>query len=267
MDAVLLDLDGVIYQGESALPGACAALDWLAAERVPHLFLTNTTSRPVASIREKLQGMGIDVDQDQLLTPVNVARHWLQQQGKSRVAGLVVDATLEDLQGLDICRYPEQGEVDAVIVGDLAEQWSYERLNWAFRLLLENPAADLLALGMTRYCRSGDQLRLDVAPFVSALECATDRQPQVTGKPGDMMFATALGILNANPESAVMVGDDIRSDIGGAMEAGLRGVLVRTGKFRDEDLEGDIVPTAVLSSIDDFPDWYQAHQSKDSASS
>jgi ribonucleotide monophosphatase NagD (HAD superfamily) len=57
-----------------------------------------------------------------------------------------------------------------------------------------------------------------------------------------------------------MVGDDIRSDIGGAQEAGIRTILVRTGKFQPTDLELGIHPTAVLSSIAELPDWWQAIQ-------
>lgn len=259
MNAVLLDLDGVIYQGESALPGALTTLEWLGGNDIPHLFLTNTTSRPASSVIRKLGAMGIDVHLDQLLTPVIVARHWLQQQRAKRVACLVVESSLEDLAGLELLNYPQQDEVDAVVVGDLAEDWTYDRLNWGFRLLLENPESALVALGMTRYCRSGDQLRLDVAPFVSALQNATDRTPLVAGKPGELMFTAALNILGVEASQAVMLGDDIRSDIGGALDAGLKGVLVKTGKYRDEDLSGDIAPTAVISGIADFPVWYESN--------
>lgn len=260
MDAVLLDLDGVIYQGESALPGALATLEWLQHENIPHLFLTNTTSRPASAVISKLVDMGIAITPDQLLTPVIVARHWLEDQGSTSVACLLAEQSLEDLGGLDLLTYPDQAEVKAVIVGDLAEDWTYDRLNWGFRLLMENPKSHLVALGMTRYCRSGAQLRLDVAPFVSALQSATDRDPKVTGKPGKLMFEAGLSMLGVKADQAVMLGDDIRSDIGGALDAGLKGVLVQTGKFRTEDLSDDLSPTAVIPSIADLPDWYQSNQ-------
>jgi HAD superfamily hydrolase (TIGR01458 family) len=184
----------------------------------------------------------------------------LLEQGARRVACLVVEQSQDDIAGLELCHYPDPGSVDAVVLGDLAQDWTYDRLNWAFRLLLENPGAHLLALGMTRYCRSGNQLRLDVAPFVAALQCATDRPPRVMGKPGELMFRMALAQLDFPPAATIMVGDDIRSDIGGALEAGLQGVLVKTGKFRGEDLAGAIQPTAVIESIADFPRWYSSRR-------
>jgi|SRR6056300_1885999 phospholysine phosphohistidine inorganic pyrophosphate phosphatase len=120
MDTVLLDLDGVIYQGDSALPGALATLKWLRQENIPHLFLTNTTSRPASAVISKLNAMDIEIDPDQLLTPVIVARHWLKQNAAKRVACLIAEQSLEDLSGLELLAYPDQAKVDAVIVGDLA---------------------------------------------------------------------------------------------------------------------------------------------------
>jgi len=113
---------------------------------------------------------------------------------------------------------------------------------------------------MTRYCRSGEHLRLGVAPFVCALQSATDRDRMVTGKPGKLMFEAGLDMLGVKADEAIMLGDDIRSDIGGALDAGLKGVLVKTGKYRKEDLSGDITPTAVISSISDLPRWYETKQ-------
>ncbi len=257
MKAVLLDLDGVIYQGERALPGAVETLHWLVDRQIPHAFLTNTTSKPVSAIVDKLKYVGVSVSADALVTPVIAAKRWLLSRHYQNIAALVQEPTLVDLDMFHLCPQLEQREVDAVIIGDLAEQWSYPLLNWAFRLLLNNPQAALVALGMTRYCRAGDELRLDVAPFVSALQCATDREPIVTGKPGHMMFEMALDLVGGLHGSAVMIGDDIHSDIGGALDAGLDALLVKTGKFREEDLKEEIQPTAVISSISEFRAWYE----------
>jgi len=114
----------------------------------------------------------------------------------------------------------------------------------------------LVALGMSRYAQGSDGLVLDVAPFIKALEHAAGCEAVVMGKPAKAFFEAAVRKLQTSPAETVMVGDDIRADVGGAQAAGLAGVLVRTGKFRDRDLEGSIRPDAVLDSVADLPRWW-----------
>jgi HAD superfamily hydrolase (TIGR01458 family) len=145
-----------------------------------------------------------------------------------------------------------------VVIGDYGERWCFAELNRAFRLLMADPIPKLVALGMTRYWHAANGLRLDTAPFVVALEHASGVAPVVLGKPAKPFFALALAELGTPATQTWMIGDDIRSDIAGAQRAGLRGALVRTGKFRDRDLELGIDPDAVLGSIADLPAWWQA---------
>ena len=72
-----IDMDGVLYQGERAIPGAREALDWLTSHSLPYLFLTNTTSRPRSALIEKLGRFGIHAEAAQILTPPVAAMHWL----------------------------------------------------------------------------------------------------------------------------------------------------------------------------------------------
>jgi HAD superfamily hydrolase (TIGR01458 family) len=143
-----------------------------------------------------------------------------------------------------------------VVIGDLEDTWDYRTLNRAFRLLHHNPEAKLIALGMTRYWMSPDGLALDVAPFVAALEHATGRKPLVFGKPAAAFFRGAAERLGLPVEEILMIGDDITADVGGAQAAGLKGALVKTGKFRQADLEGDVRPYAVFDSVADLPRWW-----------
>src|SRR5581483_12387667 len=120
--------------------------------------------------------------------------------------------------------------------------WDYRTLNRAFRLLQHNPEARLVALGMTRYWQTSEGLSLDVAPFVAALEHATGRKALVLGNPAPEFFKAAANKLGLAAGSVLMIGDDIHADIAGAQAAGLQGCLVRTGKFRESDLEGHVTP-------------------------
>lgn len=253
LKALLIDLDGVIYQAEELIPGAEKTLEWLRAEQIPHLFVTNTTSRPRSAIVEKLANLGVEVSPDQILTPAVAVSFWLEEKKPESIALFLPDATREELAPFRKLEARIESQATAVIVGDLGAGWGFPELNRAFRLLMANPDSQLVALGMTRYWRTADGLQLDVGPFVKALEFASERKALVFGKPACMFFQQALQRLGVQPSEALMVGDDIRGDVGGAQACGLKGALVRTGKFQKSDLEGDIVPDVVLTSFADLP--------------
>ena len=249
VEGLLLDLSGVIYVQEEAVPGAAEALTSLREREIPIRLVTNTTMRPRRSILERLERLGIEAEPPELITPASLAASRCEEAGYESVALVVLDELREDLEGLE-----ERGSsVDAVIVGDLGDAWDYAVLNSAFRLLEDGAA--LIALQRNRYWETADGLSLDAGPFVAALEYATGSEAEVMGKPSEAFFELALGDLGVAAGKAAMVGDDVEADVGGALEAGLAGILVRTGKFR-EDLvrESGVEPTATVDSIADVPD-------------
>ncbi|MDH3531706.1 MAG: TIGR01458 family HAD-type hydrolase [Gammaproteobacteria bacterium] len=252
MTALLIDLDGVLYEADEPVPGAAAAIEWLRENGVPHLFLTNTTSRPRAAIVEKLADMDIDTTEEDILTPPVAAMQWLAAHAPGPTALFVAPATVEEFAALKLASAGDAA-VTAVVIGDYGERWSFAELNRAFRLLMHEPRPSLVALGMTRYWQAEDGLRLDTGPFVMALAHASGVDPVVLGKPARPFFETAMAMLNTAPCETLMVGDDIQGDIGGAQAAGTAGALVRTGKFRAEDLAGDIRPEFVFDSFAEIP--------------
>lgn len=258
--AILFDLDGVFYRGDQPIRGAADVAAWVRDQAIPHLFLTNTTSRPRRSLVEKLAGLGIATDEDHILTPPVAAVQWCRRHlNAGRVALFVPESTRAEFAGLPQTESEEEA-VAAVIVGDLGRAWSFDVLNRAFRLLMQSPQPRLIALGMTRYWRAADGLRLDVAPFVVALSHASGAEPLVLGKPAASFYQSAVEMLGVEGKDLVMVGDDIRGDIEGAQQAGLHAVLVRTGKFREEDLSLGIRPDAVLDSVADLPGWHEGRR-------
>lgn len=255
MQALLFDLDGVIYQDGKLIDGAAITLSWVNEQSIPHLFVTNTTSQPRTAIVERLNNFGINVSAASILTPPVAASHWLQQRGLTKLALFIPASTEVEFAGFELIS--GEDSADAVIMGDMGERWDFHLLNQAFRLLQKNARCQLLALGMTRYWRAEDGLRLDTGPFVRALEFASDRQATVLGKPATAFFETALEQLGYEANKVLMVGDDIRADIGGARQAGLRTALVRTGKFKPEDLKDSIQADCVLESVAALPHWWQ----------
>lgn len=255
LDAVLIDLDGVLYVGGKPIAGARKALNWLVEKEIPHLFLTNTTSRPLREVRHKLKELGFDLENAGILTPIVATNQWCLKNQVTNALMLVPKITREDFD-IESVDPSEPDLAQAVIVGDLGYDWNYELLNQAYRALLGNKDCEFLALGMTRHWKDEEGPRLDVAPFVKALEYAAEREAKVLGKPSRLLFEQACQNLNVSPEKTLMIGDDIRTDVQGAQLAGLKGALVRTGKFREADLEQDVTPDLVLDSFADLPDWW-----------
>ena len=256
-NALLIDLDGVVYQSGRVIDGAIDVLDWIKQQQIPHLFVTNTTSRPRRALLEKFASMGFSAHLEEVMTPVVAATQWLDDHHIRKVALFVPPATQQDFIEVDSVALDSNTAVDAVVIGDLGEAWDFRRLNCAFQFLMQDPQPRLIALGMTRYWRGINGLQLDVAPFVKALEYAASCEAVVVGKPAAAFFEAALAVLRSDAERALMIGDDIVGDVGAAQRCGIRGIQVRTGKFRDADLDGDIKPYALLDSIADLPAWWQ----------
>lgn len=262
MKAILFDLDGVLYTGENAIIGAADVINWCLDMAIPHLFLTNTTSRPRSSLVDKLAGFSIRSNPDDFLTPIVAAIQWLKSNIDGRIALFIPDETRNEFTDFEQCDDDVEQGAQAVIVGDLGEAWDFKTLNRAFRLLMNSPDTKLIALGMTRYWRAQDGLRLDAAPFVKALEHASARKAIILGKPSTEFYLSALDKLGCNARETIMIGDDIRGDIDGSQRAGIRGVLVRSGKYQQTDLELGINPYDVIDSIADLPSWWNAHNER-----
>jgi HAD superfamily hydrolase (TIGR01458 family) len=259
---ILFDLDGVFYVGEQTIEGAATSLEWIRRQEIPHLFLTNTTSRPRSAIVEKLSGMGIDIDPAAILTPPVAASRWITEHVDGPLALFIPEATRSEFSAFEQLGEEAAQGAGAVVLGDMGHAWTFNRLNRAFRLLMQDPAPALVALGMTRYWRSEDGLQLDTGPFVKALEYAAGREAIVMGKPARAFFDTALSMLGCMASECLMIGDDIRGDIAGSQACGIKAALVRTGKFSESDLQSDIVPDLLLDSIRDLPAWWENRESQ-----
>ena len=252
---LLLDIDGVLHVGDEPLPGAIEALRDLRERAAGLRLVTNTTSKSRRAIVERLQAMGFDVDLEEVLTPAALALDYCREQGHEAVRLLVSDSLREDLVDLKATSPGEQA--DAVVLGDLGAGFTREVLDDAFRTLMDG--AELVALQHNRYWRDADDLVLDVGAFAAALEYAAEVEPVVVGKPSARFFDSALGLVGVDAESALMVGDDVEADVGGALDAGIRAVLVRTGKFREEAVrKSGVEPTATIDSIVDLPELLAA---------
>jgi HAD superfamily hydrolase (TIGR01458 family) len=255
MAAILLDVDGVLHVSGTPIAGAAAAVRRLRSQGHRIRFVSNSTTHSRASIAEQLRAMGIELRDDELQTTGAVARRVLD--GK-RVLALTMPGMLDDLEGLQLVGM----NVDAVLVGgaDEGEEtgriFSYLNLNRAFHEL--EAGADLFCLHKNRWWQTADGARLDAGAFVAGLEYAAETEATVLGKPSAAYFGAALEALDADAGLTWMVGDDLESDIVGAHKHGMKTLLVRTGKFRPDEVDRSPVhPDGIVSSIAQLPEWLE----------
>jgi len=251
MAAILVDIEGVLHVSGEPIPGAMEAVAELRRQGHRLRFVTNNTTLSRATLAEELRSYGIELDDSELQTTAAAAARALA--GK-RVFALVIAALVEDLEGIEFV-----GEgAEAVLLGGAAEPdetgrvFSYMNLARAFAEL--EAGADLYCLHKNRWWQTSRGPLLDSGAFIAGLEYAAGVEATVLGKPSPAFFGAALDALDADPERTWMVGDDLEADVAGAKACGLRTILVRTGKFREQSLADSLVkPDAVVDSLGDVP--------------
>ena len=246
----LVDLDGTVYVGTRPLPGAVEAVAQLRDLGVMVRFVTNTDSITPDALVDRLQGMGIPVTADEVLTPVVLALQLLSELPAPRLLALAAPGIRDLLAGF----LAAPGEpATHVLVCDPSYGASYEELDAAFHAVRDG--AELLATQVGRIARRDDGEHLDTGGFVRLLEYATGTRARVLGKPSPDFFRLALDATGVPPERAVMVGDDLAADVAGAQQVGIRAVLVRTGKASTPHAQppstgpGPGAPTAEAAAI------------------
>lgn len=246
VDGLLIDIDGVLIRGSEVIPGAIETIQTLRARQIPFRFMTNTTIYCRHSLVERMVARGIPIEESELFTATYAAAQYLRgRNARSYYPLLLPDAQLE-FAGIEV----DEERPEFVVVGDMGASFTFVRLNRAFRALLNG--AHLVALHKKRLWRTEEGLFLDAGPFVVALEYAAEMAASVTGKPSATYFQMVLDDLRLPPERVAVIGDDIEADVRGAQLMGMQGWLVKTGRFRREDLGRGIWPDQLLDNIADI---------------
>lgn len=250
---VLLDIDGVLHVSMQPVVGANETLIWLEKQGYQVCYVTNTTTSSRATLVNKLKEIGLSLDKEHVVTAPVATANYIRQHYPGKSCWLLTKGdTARDFTGIHLV----ESHADIVVIGGAEELLTYENMNNAFRMLMDG--AIFLATHTNLYWRTSKGLQLDSGPFVHALELATGQQATVLGKPNLAFFEQALLIIGVHPQEAVMVGDDIENDIGGAQRAGLQGALVCTGKHTAQSpLLERIHPDVILPSIVDLPGWLE----------
>jgi HAD superfamily hydrolase (TIGR01458 family) len=247
----LIDLDGVLYMGDHAIEGAQDAIRFLKDNEYIFRCISNTTRKSRQTVVRHLSNLGFDIPGSSIFTPTLAAIAHMKNTGRTGyylVATGDVYKDFEEVPNTDCDTRP-----DWVIIGDAGDMITYGNMNAAFRCLMEG--AELIALEKDRYWMAADGLSLSAGPFVQALEYATGKTAMVMGKPSKAFFNLALEDMHLPADQVAMIGDDIITDIDGAQKAGMKGILVRTGKFRNDTIRAArITPDCIIESFSHIRD-------------
>lgn len=250
VEGLLLDIDGVLVTSWQPIDGAIEAIDVFRAARVPFCLITNTTTHPRTELAATLNRAGFDVTPDMIVTAVTATAEHLRRTHPSSSVFLLSDGDARaDLEGIELVDDP--ADADVIVLGGASNDFTYATVNRVFRRLMRG-GASLVAMHRNMFWRTAAGFELDAGAYVAGLEAASGVDAVVCGKPSPAYFEAALAVLGVEAPAAAMVGDDVVNDVDGARAAGLTGILVRTGKFRPDDLDRGS-PDHVVDSLADVP--------------
>ncbi len=243
---ILFDINGVFQVDNRPLEGAVETIQKIQA-KLPCRFVTNTTTQSRSTFHQSLVDIGLPISPSAIISAPYAAVLYLRQLNHPACHLLLS----EDVKS-DFSEFPQSDtKPDVVVIGDIGTRWDYFIMNKVFKMLIKG--AELIALHKGKYWQAEGDLQLDIGAFIAGLEYASGQRATVVGKPSWSFFQLALAELELPAEKVVMVGDDIEADVGGAKKAGLRGILVKTGKYRRELVErSEVEPDLVLESVADL---------------
>lgn len=250
MAGVLYDIDGVLVTSWREIPGAAATLRRIRAAGLRRAFLTNTTSVTCAQIAARLRGVGIEVEDGEIVTAARLTATYLRQEYPGARVWVLNHGDVDaDLAGVP--RDDERPEV--VVLGGAGAEFTHRALSRVVELMLDGVPVVAMQGGST--WATADGLRIDTGVYLPGLEAAGRARITVVGKPSGTGFHICAELIGSGPADIVMVGDDLYSDVLAAQRIGMIGVLVRTGKFHAAALAGaERAPDYVVDSIADLPD-------------
>lgn len=248
INGVLFDLDGVLYVGSSAIKGAVEAVGRIRLSGMPCRFVTNTSTLSLASLQQKINAFGFSIPANEIISAPQATLLYLKNQRDPICRLLLADDVKKDFKEL------RQSNTTAnyIVIGDIGNAWSYTLLNEVFNCLVNG--AKLIAIHKNRFWQTEHGLQMDIGGFIDGLEYASGVKAMIIGKPSADFFQIALDDMGLNPIDVAIIGDDIDADVGGGQQAGLKGILVKTGKYRQSYAEASAVkPDLIIDSIMDLP--------------
>jgi len=248
-DLFLFDLDGVFYKGkeERVKVGGTRAIEALRVSGKKLFVLTNNSTDSVETVHARLAEFSIPVRKDEILTSALLTAEYLKKKHGEVSYFLIGEAGLES--ELRRCGHTRTtGEKAQFVVIGLDRRLTYDKLDQAARLVRNG--ASIIATHSARLYMYRNGPAIATGPIVRALEYATQKKATLIGKPSSLMFRIALERAGCTARQAVMIGDQVDTDLEGASRAGIDSILVTSGV--DRDAQGNAIAT--IPNVDDLVD-------------
>jgi phosphoglycolate/pyridoxal phosphate phosphatase family enzyme len=248
--AFFFDLDGTIYLGDALLPGASETVAAIRAAGSRTIFLSNNPTQTRQHYASKLSRLGIPTPADDVVNSSFVMTRWLERHAPSARLFVVGETPLQnELTEAGFKLTEDAGEID-IVVASFDRTFTYHKLQVAFDSI--RAGARLVATNGDRYCPVPGGGQPDAASIIAAIEaCTGARCDPIVGKPSPIMVSTIMNLVNLPPDSCIMVGDRLETDVTMGIAAGMATCLMLTGDAtRDKLRISGLVPTMVLERID-----------------
>lgn len=254
-NALLLDMDGVLYRGHHRLAGADTLIEFCRQRGIKTACITNNATMTPSQFAEKLAGMGIEFPAAHIINSAVATRLWLagQYPQGTRIYCIGMNGLRDALFGDGY--FVADDQAPACVVVGLDTEVTYAKLRQATLLIYAgarfigtNPDVSLpVAEGLVPGCGS----------LLAFLQAATGVAPFVIGKPGPTMFHSATQLLDIDPERTLTIGDRLDTDVAGALAANLTAGMVLTGVVTRADVDASSFKPDLL--YNDLPellaDW------------
>ena len=261
---VLFDIDGVLVTSWKPIAGASETLRILADNQIARTYLTNTTTRTRTQIAALLTEAGMDVSPDEVITAALLTADYVRDRHPDARCFLVNSGHVgEDMPGIDLVYAGDVGDAepdtpDVVLLGGAGPEYDHVTLSRVYDWMAQG--VPVVAMHRSTSWNTTEGLRIDTGMYLLGMEETSGRKATAVGKPAPEGFLASAARLGVEPEEMFMVGDDLNNDVLAAQVVGMTGVLVRTGKFRQDTLdrwaadEFAMQPNHVIDSIADLPE-------------
>lgn len=226
----MLDINGTLLNDEwKAEEFAKEAIIYLFENNIKFCLLSNTTTQPRQFILDKMISLGFSekLKIEQIITPALIATNYIESNNLNILPFVTTDLLEYDLKNL---KYDEKKELDGILMGDM--DYTYEKLDEILNFLINNENSKLYSLAENRIYKKDGKFKIDLGGWVKCVEYSSNKKLYKNfGKPTSLIFQYAAEKLDTKLYKCYVIGDDVESDINGALKLGATGILVKTGKY------------------------------------
>lgn len=257
--ALIIDMDGVLWRGNSPLPGLSDFFDFLRTRSIPFILATNNSTKTPGQYLQKLAGFGVTAGPEHILTSSLATAAYLKSEFKDRATVYLVgqEGLHQAMREAGFTVLEDASQPADVVVAGAHFAVTYDLLKYA-TLLIRRGARFVGTNGDLTF-PTEEGLIPGAGAILAAIEAATGVSPTIIGKPERFMFDVAVQKMGSEPGYTAIIGDRLETDILGGQRAGLKTILVTTGVDNEKTIpQKGIQPDAIFGGIDRLVRTWQA---------